>query len=89
MKLEYRNNWEHDQYFVNGEKISNLHSVSINGVVYAVTGRDVYVDYNDMGVAHVARSKHYFVTTEVFGFPLEVDLNNIVRHTHVEAIQFS
>jgi len=85
-KLEYRNNWESDEYQVDGKRVLNLTTVSINDVFYPVTSRMVSVAYNDMGHTYTAKSKHFFVVSKDLG--VEVDLNRIVGKTVVMAVNY-
>lgn len=85
-KLEYRNNWESDEYYVMGKKISDLKTVAINEVFYPVTSRMVEVDYSDHGHEYTATSKHYFVTSMDLG--VEVDLNVLVRKNKIMAVDY-
>lgn len=77
-RLKYRNNWEYDQYLVNGKLITSLKEVIINGYIYKVKSRQVSVPYSDMGQQGYSCSTHYFVKEKVFGVTMEFDLNTIV-----------
>ena len=85
-KLEYRNNWESDEYYVMGEQIRDLKTVAINEVFYPVTSRMVGVNYSDHGHVYTATSKHYFVTSKDLG--VEVDLNILVRKNTIVAVDY-
>ncbi len=85
-KLEYRNNWESDEYYVGGKRISNLTTVSINGVFYPVTNRVVTIPYDDHGHVYNGISTHYFIVSQDLG--VEVDLNRVVRKQKVIAVKF-
>ena len=88
--LVYDNQWEYDNYYVltgsGKEKIVTLTIVSINGKEYAVTSRMVRVPYRDMGHQYEANSLHYFVKESVFGIEKTFDLNEIIKHTTIIAI---
>jgi len=84
--LEYRNNWESDEYRVDGKRVLNLTTVSINDAFYPVNSRMVSVVYNDMGHNYTANSKHYFVTSKDLN--VEVDLNRLVNKNDIVAVNY-
>jgi len=77
-QLEYRNNWEADEYYVDGQLIEDMKYVFIDDAKYEVKSRRVSVPYHDMGHEYSGVSKHYFLRREVFGIDMEFDLNRIV-----------
>ena len=77
MILHYQNNWEADIYTVGGKLLRTLESVEIGGVEYAVTHREVRIQYHDMGHQYTAQSTHYFINAMVFGKMHEFDLNSV------------
>jgi len=88
--LSYSNNWEADEYFVNGNKIRNLMEVEFNGVNYPVHSRIISIPYNDMGHVYHGTSSHYFINQTVLGVDIEIDLNTIVsRSSKIIATQYS
>lgn len=87
-RLTYKNNWENDNYYVDGLPIKELKTVSIRGKRYKVTARKVRVPVYDMGHTYNAISTHYFVEETVFGSKRSFDLNTIVRKQPVFAITF-
>ena len=76
--LKYKNNWEADEYYINGKRIKALKRVRIIDKEYPVKTHQVSVPYNDMGHEYNGISDHYFVTETVFGIKKEFDLNEIV-----------
>ena len=88
-QLRYRNSWESDIYTVGNRSVKDLKKVEIDGELHDVHSRVVTVDYFDMGHNHTAVSKHYFVTTRLFGTDLEIDLNRIVPSTAVFAVEYT
>ena len=86
--LTYRNNWENDEYYVDGKRISNLKSVKINEKEYTVAREKVSKSYNDMGHNYTSTSWHYFVAEEVFGTMIVFDLNKVVGKVEVTAVEF-
>jgi len=88
-RLEYSNNWESDEYWVDGKRIRGLQQVEIDGVKYTVNTRRVGVRYYDMGHDYTAHSDHYFITEKVFGIKTEFDLNELVRKKRILAIKFT
>ena len=87
-KLVYRNNWEFDEYSVDGNVISGLSQVEIGGKKYKVEAQSVSVPYNDMGNTYTATSNHYFIKETVFGIKMRFDLNRIIRKKTIIATQF-
>jgi len=88
-RLSYKNNWESDEYYANGQLIDSLRSVSIDDKVYKVKPEIVAVPYNDMGHEYEGASTHYFIEEEVFGLTMKFDLNKIVRRAPVFAIYYT
>jgi hypothetical protein len=86
--LEYRNNWESDEYFVDGKPIRDIKKVSIDSKEYDVTARTVRVPYMDMGHRYDASSIHYFVNVKL-GIEVPIDLNTIVNNTKVYATEYT
>jgi hypothetical protein len=89
MKLTYRNNWEADEYYVGKNRVIDLREVRINGKSYDVMSATVSVPYGDMGHTYTGRSKHYFVTEQVFGVDQQFDLNTVIRDVDVYAVKFT
>ena len=89
MKLEYKNNWELDEYYVGGVRVGTLDKVRINRVDYKVIARDVSVTYYDHGHQGSSRSTHYFVKEKVFGLAKEFDLNEIIRYKPITVLKYS
>jgi len=87
-KLTYKNNWENDEYYVEGKPVVELKTVSIRGKVYKVTSKDVYVPVQDMGHTYNTRSTHYFIEEAVFGRKRKFDLNEIVPNQPVFAVSY-
>jgi hypothetical protein len=93
--LEYRNNWEADEFFVidqthdgkrlGQKRITDLRKVRIHFVSYAVTSRNVSVPYSDHGVRSESTSKHYFVKDVVFGREIDFDLGKLMDRYKVVA----
>lgn len=93
--LEYRNNWEADEFLVvdqthdgkrlGSKRIADLRKVRIHFKLYDVTSREVSVPYNDMGHTYYGVSKHYFIKEDVFGSKIEFDLGKLLRYNKVVA----
>jgi hypothetical protein len=95
--LEYRNNWEMDEFLVvdqthNGKviagsrkNVADLRRVRIHFVSYAVTSRNVSVPYSDHGIRSESTSKHYFIKETVFGREMEFDLGKLMDRYKVVA----
>jgi len=95
--LEYRNNWEMDEFSVvdqthNGKviagsrkNVTNLRKVWIHFKVYDVTSRYVSVPYSDHGVRSESTSEHYFIKETVFGREIEFDLGKLMDRYKVVA----
>jgi hypothetical protein len=93
--LEYRNNWEMDEFSVvdqthdgkrlGSKPIKDLRKVRIHFKLYDVTSREVSVPYSDHSVRSVSTSKHYFVQETVFGSKIEFDLGKLMRVNKVVA----
>ena len=93
--LEYRNNWEMDEFSVvdqthdgkrlGSKRITDLRKVRIHFVSYAVTSRNVSVPYSDHGVRSESTSKHYFIKDVVFGREIEFDLGKLMDRYKVVA----
>lgn len=88
MFIQYRNDWERNIYMVNGDVIVDLMKVFIGGKYYDVTKRKVSIPYDDMGRTYEGISYHYFIKEEVFGIPMEFDLNQVVPRVQVLATSF-
>jgi hypothetical protein len=90
MKLTYKNEWESDKFFVDGNPISDLKKVRILENEYAVTSREVSVPYSDMGHTYNAISKHYYIKKNVFGKVLEFDLGRLIdKGIKVSALKYT
>jgi hypothetical protein len=76
-RLTYKNNWESDEYYVNGEQVFDIKSVEINGRVLPVRKSKVSVTYSDHGHLYDAISDHFFIYTEADGIEFERDLNEL------------
>lgn len=87
--LKYWNDWEVDNYSVEGGDITSLTEVEINRERFDVTNSLVEVPYSDMGHASYATSTHYFITTKVFGIPMEFDLNTLVNKVKIIPIKYT
>lgn len=87
-KLTYKNNWEADQYFVNGEQIRELFLVEYNGEKYAVDKARVSIPYNDMGHTYYGVSDHFYITVDVMGTLQKIDLNRIVNKSDINAVVY-
>lgn len=87
-KLTYRNNWEADEYYVDGKRVTKLTSVRINDLIYPVTSKTVSVPYSDHGTTYSGVSTHYFVEACMFGIPRLVDLNEYVNKLNIEAADY-
>lgn len=87
-QLTYRNNWEYDEYYIDGVRVTSLTLVKIDDVDYTVTASIVTEQYMDMGRLVRASSVHYFVTTLVFGSNRKFDLNEIIRDKTIYAIEY-
>lgn len=85
-KLAYKNNWEHDRYWINDEEVIDLTLVMINDIYYPVTSRVVTVPYSDMGHNYSSTSKHYFIKSNDLG--VDVDLSKVIRIHDVFAIDY-
>jgi hypothetical protein len=88
MKLSYKNNWEADEYYVDGQRILDLRVVEIGGVKYNVTSKVINVPYNDMGHVYHGVSKHFFIEEDVFGVTMKFDLNKLVGKLDVNAVEY-
>lgn len=81
-KLSYRNNWESDEYSVDGRRVSNMTAVYVKEgqefVQYPVTAKKVSVSYYDYGRTYYANSVHYFVQVSALGANIDIDLNQII-----------
>lgn len=77
--LKYKNNWEHDEYYIDDHQLSDLKSVSIDGETYRVQGKEVTVGYNDMGHTYSSTSPHYFVPVTIFGKKTSYDIKNLIK----------
>ena len=87
-KLTYKNDWEYDQYFVDGKRIRELHLIEVNGVQYDVDSGQVSVPYDDMGHTYTATSTHFFVEVEVLGVKVQIDLNRVVKKQRIKALAY-
>ena len=87
--LTYKNNWESDEYYVDGRKISNLVKIKFDDKIINVHSNEVTVRYMDMGHSSSSTSIHYFVTCKILGTEIEIDLNQIVPKTRIEAFEFT
>ena len=88
--LTYRNNWEADEYYVDGKRITSLEEVEENGVTYPVTTRRVSVPYNDMGHTYSGTSDHYFIEVSNLSTIMLLDLNRIVpKNPNIKATKFT
>lgn len=87
--LKYQNDWEHDVYTVDGERVTRLETVEIDEVQYPVIAKICSVQYDDMGHVYTATSTHYFVEIDVLGVKTRVDLNTIVPKRRVYAVAYS
>ena len=76
-KLTYINNWATDEYYVGEQRIIDLFRVTIAGQEFDVTSRTVEVPYSDRIRADLLR--HYFITVDILGQPMEFDLNTLIR----------
>ena len=85
--LQYRNNWESDEYYAGGAMLDNISVVEIAGMRYDVTRRIVGKSYSDHGHRYEANSWHYFIQEKVFGTVIEVDLNTLVNKTKVTLVE--
>jgi sporulation protein YlmC with PRC-barrel domain len=88
-KLTYKNDWEADQYSIDGKRIRTLNEVEIDKKKFKVTGNVVSIPYSDMGHTYHGISTHYFVTVKLFGINKKIDLNEIVNKKPVYATKFS
>jgi len=84
--LKYKNNWESDEYYLNGQRVDNIEFVEIDGKRYDVVNRMVSITYSDHGHSYQARSRHYYIKEKVFGTVMEIDLNTIVNKTEVKVV---
>jgi hypothetical protein len=76
--LTYRNNWENDEYYVDGGQISSLKEVKIGRNKYKVRTRSEGADVSDMGQQYRTFSDHYFITVKTeLGITIDIDLNTI------------
>jgi len=89
MKLQYQNNWQFDEYFVDGRRIDSLEKVRIGKQDYPVVAKSVRVTYEDMGAEYISTSTHFFVQKKVFGILMDFDLNLIVPKVEVSALQYA
>jgi hypothetical protein len=87
-KLTYSNNWEADEYFVNGKRVTSLKKVRIGTKEYKVTTREVSIRYMDMGHEGYGTSDHYFIKEVVFGIKMEFDLNSLIRRKAIFALEY-
>lgn len=78
MKLTYKNNWEYDEYYVDGKRVKELIRVSFEGKEYDVHSRRVSVSYSDLGHTYSSTSTHFFIKERILGAEVEIDLNRIV-----------
>lgn len=85
--LKYKNNWESDEYYLNGVRVDNISAVEINGKRYGVTRRIVAKSYSDHGHRYEANSWHYFIKETVLGTAMEIDLNTIVNKIQVRVVE--
>ena len=93
--LEYRNDWEMDQFYVvnqthdgkrlRSKRITDLRKVRIHFKLYDVISRKVSVPYSDHGVRSESTSKHYFIKEVVFGREIEFDLGKLMYRNKVVA----
>jgi hypothetical protein len=93
--LEYRNNWEVDEFSVvdqthndkklGSKRITDLRKVRIHFKLYNVASRIVTVPYDDMGHTYYGTSKHYFIKEDVFGKKIEFDLGELMSVNKVVA----
>lgn len=84
--LNYKNNWESDEYYIGGKRVVNMSLVEIDGKQYEVVRRIVGKSYSDHGHRYEANSWHYFIQEKVFGTVMEIDLNTIVNKTEVKGV---
>jgi len=87
-KLCYENNWEADEYSVDGKRVVRLEEVQIGQYLYRVTTRRMSVPYNDMGHTYNGVSDHFFVYEKVFGLQMPFDLNEIITRIPVFATKY-
>ena len=85
--LKYKNNWESDEYYLNGVRVDNISAVEINGKRYDVVNRMVSITYSDHGHSYQARSRHFYIKEVVLGTAMEIDLNTIVNKIQVRVVE--
>ena len=76
-RLTYQNNWESDEYYVGGKRLTDIKSVEINNRVFPVRKSKVSVTYSDHGHLYEAISDHFFIHVDVDGIEFECDLNTL------------
>lgn len=94
--LAYTNNWQADEYTIDGSPVIDLKKVRVDGEEFEVTKREVSVQYNDMGHVYNGTSMHYFVTVTpngptgkpMKGLATSIDLNTIVNKMAIEPIDY-
>ena len=86
--LTYVNNWEVDEYYVNGTRIKALKSVVINGKEYPVMSKKITVPYSDMGHSYTSTSEHYFIDVVDSSIHTLTDLNEVIRNNKIYAKDF-
>jgi hypothetical protein len=84
--LSYQNQWEADEYRVNGRRVATLTKIHIRdkkgtkGKSFMVRAARVSVPYDDMGHEYYGTSTHFFIDLPVVGRKsVEVDLNRLMH----------
>lgn len=84
--LSYTNNWEADEYRVNGRLVATLTKIHIRdrkgtkGKTFMVRTRRESISYGDMGHEYAGVSNHFFIDVPVVGRKsVEIDLNTLMR----------
>ena len=90
-KLNYKNNWQNDNYFAGNDLISDLRGVYFNGQFHDVKSKLVSVDYYDSGHKYKATSKHYFISINdpILNKPTLVDLNKYLDKIDIYATEYT
>lgn len=92
-KLQYRNNWEVDEYYITDNntkiKVDKLKYIVIddNPTAYEVTSEIVSVPYSDHGHTYEGTSKHYFVNLPAGKSFVKTDINSLVNKCNVYMVK--
>lgn len=86
--ITYINNWEQDEYYLDGVRLTVLTAVLINEKAYSVIQKNEGRSYSDWGRSYSTVSKSFFVEAPVFGIILPINLNRLVGKVDVFPLKY-